>query len=278
LSFWAGRRVHEITRRDVTDLLDRLAEQGPIAANRAFATLRAAFAWRVNHDSATLAKSPCDGVQKPSPEVERERVLSDAEIRALWGACDSDGGHVFGPLVKILLLTGCRRDEVRLMAWSEIDLTERKLTLSATRVKTGNATVVPLSPLAVDVIRSIPRVAGSRFVFTTNGVAAFADVGHATKRLRAAVTAELGEEPEPWVLHDLRRTFATGLQRLGFPQEVTEAALNHRSGTLAGVAGVYSRHDYADEKRAALDSWARHVEAIVSGEKAKVIPMQRGRR
>jgi len=141
----------------------------------------------------------------------------------------------------------------------------------------GRDHIVPLSDAAVVILATLPHIKSSaRLLFTKNGETIIGGLGRAKDKLADTMTRELGAEPAQWVLHDIRRTFVTGLQRLGVRLEVAEAAVNHRSGSVSGVTAVYAKHDYAEEKRAALDAWARHVESIVSGEAAKIIPLMRG--
>ena len=157
------------------------------------------------------------------------------------------------------------------MEWREVDLDRAVWTLPASRSKNRREHTIPLSDMALDVLRSLPRIDRSGFVFTTNArtpVSGFSKAKPALDRAMAELAGE-GASPIPgWVLHDLRRTVATNLQRLGVRLEVTETVLNHVSGSRAGIVGVYQKHDYATEKRQALDAWARRLEAIVSGSEA----------
>src|SRR5262249_43086145 len=163
---WRGRMVHEVTRRDVLDILDRVVDAGaPIAANRVLAAVRKFFNWCVARD--IIAASPCAGVKPPTAERARDRVLSDDELRLVWQAANKLGG-TFGPLVKLLALTGQRRDEVAQMRWNEIDIDNRLWTLPPARVKNNQPHEVPLSGAAVTVLNNVPRAAGSPYVFTTN--------------------------------------------------------------------------------------------------------------
>jgi integrase len=264
LARWKGRTVQSIRRQDVLDLLDELVERGPVTANRTLTALKTCFAWRIKRDE-TLVRSPCEGVDDPSAETTRERVLSDVELAALWRAADADG-YPFGSMVQLLILTGCRRDEVREAPWSEVDLDSRQWLIPGQRTKNGRDHLVPLSDRAVAVLESLPRFNGKApLLFSTRGQTAISGLSRAKRRLHEAMARELGTEPERWVLHDIRRTCITGLQRLGFPLEIAEAVANHKSGTLAGVASVYARHTYGNEKRSALEAWGRHVESIASG-------------
>jgi integrase len=271
---WKGRRLSEITRGDVHELLDGIVDRGsPIAANRTLAALRRMCSWAVGRD--IIPKSPCEGVKAPAAERSRDRVLSDDELRAAWKACDMIAWP-FGPLFQLLILTGQRRDEVAEMRWSEIDLDARTWTLPKERVKNNVEHVVPLSDAAVAILASLPRIKGkSDFVFTTTGDAPVAGFSRAKERVDAYFAEARGkaadgrETPARWTLHDLRRTFASGCAKLGIGLAVIEKILNHTSGSFRGVAGVYQRHSFADEKRAALEAWGRFVETTVAG-KSKV--------
>jgi integrase len=255
---WRARMMHEITRRDVLDVLDRVVDGGaPIAANRVFAAVRKLFNWCVARD--IIAASPCAGVKPPTAERARERVLSDDELRLVWAAADKLSG-TFGPLVKLLALTGQRRDEIARMRWEEIK--DRVLVLPGERTKNGQPHEVPLSTAALAVLQRISRVEGSPYVFTTNGGASPAS-GYSKNKRR--LDALLPADMTPWRLHDLRRTCASGMARLGINLPVIEKCLNHASGSFAGIVGVYQRHSFADEKRQALEAWGKHVDSLTSG-------------
>lgn len=268
LAKWGERDIQSIKKRDIIDLLDEIADSGRgTTANRVLAYLRKFLNWCVERD--ILEISPASGVKPPAKENKRDRVLSDAEIRLFWEACD-DAGQPFGPLGKLLLLTGQRRGEVGEMTDAEIsgDLWH----LSRERTKNGLAHVVPLSTSAQAILAGVERVQGKAgYLFTTTGktpVSGFSKAhGIIAAKMGKIATSEAGEPVEiaHFTWHDLRRTCATGLQRLGFPEGVIEAALNHISGTKAGIVGVYQRHDYADEKRAALEAWGQAVADIVAG-------------
>lgn len=267
---WRGRLAREISRRDVLELLDRLVEEGrPITANRTFSAVRKMFAWAVSRD--ILPVSPCAGVKPPTAERSRDRVVSDAELRNVWQAADKITGP-FGKLVKLLILTGQRRDEVAGMRWAELDLDARLWTIAKERVKNNKPHEVPLSDAATALLAALPRV-GDEFVLTTTGLTASNGYSKGKRRLDALLPADM----PPWRLHDLRRTLASGLARLGVNLPIIEKVLNHSSGSFGGIVGVYQRHDFAAEKRAALERWAAHVEQLVSGKPATVVPL-RGRR
>jgi integrase len=260
------KRLGEITRADVRRLLDDIAQRAPITANRTLAVFRKLCNWAVSKE--TITASPCAGIEAPTSERSRDRVLEDDEIGLAWQAFDSIGWP-FGPICKLLLLTGARRDEVASMEWRELDLEAKVWRLPEARTKNKRAHEIPLPDAAVAILKALPRIEGKAgLVFSTTGVTAVSGFSRAKSAIdRAMVGAlrETAEAPQPWVIHDLRRTVATNLQRLGVKLEVTEAVLNHVSGSRAGIVGIYQRHEYAAEKRAALDAWARRLDEIVTG-------------
>jgi integrase len=277
---WKGRRLSQITRAQVHDMLDEIIDRGaPIRANRVFAQFRKICRWAIGR--GLIERNPCEGLAAPSPETKRERVLEDAEIRRAWDAFDSIGWP-FGPIGKLLLLTGARRDEVAEMRWSEIDRVTKTWTLPASRTKNKRAHEIPLSDAAMALIDALPEI-GERIdlVFSTTGRTAVSGFSRAKSAIDAAILEAVAKDardcgteietvmaPERWTLHDLRRTVATNLQKLGVRLEVTEAVLNHVSGSRAGIVGVYQRHEFTAEKRQALDAWAQRLESLVSGETA----------
>ena len=273
---WGERDIHDITKRDIIDLLDGIVDSGRVTtANRVRAYVGGFLNWCVSRD--ILAANPATGVRPPAPERARERVLSHDEIRWFWQACEADA-FPFGMLHKMLLLTGQRLREVAQMTWREVD--GGTWTLPAARSKNGDAHIVPLSPEARAILDGLPRI--GRHVFTTNGVSPVSGFSRAKARLDRLMAeaankgAPEGSEPlviPPFTIHDLRRTMATGAADLRFPPHVVEAVLNHKSGTRRGVAGIYNRAAYADEKRQALEAWARFVLTLVEGKAANVVQL-----
>jgi integrase len=272
---WKCRKIGEITKRDVIALLEKVAEKAPVASNRTFAVIRKFFNWLTERDVGH--QSPTKELKKITPESPRERVISDDEIAALWSAT-AQGGPL-ATLVRILLLTGQRRNEVAGIRWSEIkdiDGPDPVWIIPAVRTKNGKEHAVPLTSSVIALIRSVPRIERADLILTTNGRTPVSGFSRFKAGLDAKMVAELkriakerGENPENatdqgWRLHDLRRTAASGMARLGEPVETVEKVLNHTSGTFAGIVGVYQRHDFAKEKRRALEKWAAEVERIVS--------------
>jgi integrase len=264
---WRGRALADITKADVHELLDAIADRGaPVVANRTLSAFRKLCAWA--EERAIILLSPCNRVKKPSPERSRDRVLSDAELKAFLHSCDA-AGPLFGPLFKLLALTGQRRGEVAGMSWREIDLETRRWTIPASRTKNGIEHTVPLSQQALAILTALPRInSKDSLVFTTTGQSPPVNFALPQDRVAAAMRADIGNEVPPWVLHDLRRSAATGMARLGIDLPIIEKVLNHTSGSFAGIVKTYQRHSFADEKRAALDAWGRHVERLVTDAKA----------
>ena len=267
-SCWRGRAVNNITRRDALDMLDRVIDGGsPVAANRALTVAKTFFNWCIARD--LIASSPCVGVRPPTAERSRDRVLSDDELRLVWQAARGGAGWPYGQMVQLLALTGARRDEVARMQWSELDFKQCLWTLPRERVKNDRSHTVPLSPLAISIIKDVPRIAGPH-VFTKDGKTASSGYSLGKRRLDALLPAEI----PAWRLHDVRRTVATGLAKLGINLPVIEKVLNHASGSFAGIVGVYQHHEFADEKRAALEAWSNHVAQLIADNPAKVVNLR----
>jgi integrase len=280
LPAWRRRPIASISRRDVMDLLDGIIARGAkVQANRTLARLRALFNWAIEKDR--LGASPVARMKLPTQEQARDRVLNDDELRWLWQAC-GEAGWPFGPLAKLLLLTAQRRDEVAGMEWSEIDLGKRVWTIPRHKTKNDRVHEVQLSDAVIDILRSLPRI-GDGLVFTTTGETAVSGFSKSKRRLDAAMLktkreelgARNGDAIPGWTLHDLRRTAATGMARLNFPPHVVDKVLNHVSGTIRGVAAVYNRFAYLDERRAALEAWGRYTDNLVAPAAANVVAIHR---
>jgi len=272
-----GRSLLSITRTDVISLLDSVADRGEVLANHVFARLRKLFNWSV--ERGILEVSPISGMRAPYHETKRERVLSDDEIKLLWNASDQIG-QPFSHWFKLLLLTGQRRSEVAGMHWQDIDLQKKQWTIPSAQAKNGNTHAVPLSSTAAEILKAVPKIDTKGLVFTTTGRTPISGFGRAKERMDTAIINAL-EQAAPkmrktekvktipaWCWHDMRRTAATGMASLRFPPHIVEAVLNHKSGTVSGVAAVYNRFDYVDEKRAALEAWANKVQSILTNDVA----------
>ncbi|GLQ78075.1 integrase [Mesorhizobium huakuii] len=277
---WGEKRIQDITGDDIQEHLEKLAEAAPIGANRTFAELRKFFKWSVAKGILKTG-SPMSGQQQPSEEnASRNRILtrrkevpgsSDNELRWLWRACEAYDGAAgrgpFGPFLQLLILTGQRRSEVAEMTWHEIDMEAAEWTIPAARSKNGEPHVVPLSKQALAILRAVPRVKSKvGYVFTTDGenaISGFSRMKQRIDKLMAGYASENKVTVPPWTIHDIRRTVAAGMQRIGIKMEVTEKVLNHKSGSFRGIAAIYQVDDYADDKRKALEAWATFVDILV---------------
>jgi integrase len=246
----------DLNRAVVVRVLDAMARQGHAAmASRTAAYGTSLYRWATKR--GTIEVNPFANLPV-TPVQRRERVLTDCEVAAVLRATEGPGP--FNGIVCILILTGQRRSEVAGLTWAELSDDLATWTIPASRAKNNATHIVPLNGPAQDLLRAVPRFGelvfpGVRGPFNAWG------------RAKAALDAKSGVAN--WRLHDLRRTMATGLQRLGVRLEVTEQVLNHVSGSRAGIVGVYQRHDFAAEMRAALEAWGMHIMALIEGRGAK---------
>ena len=241
-----------ISRAHVAPVVSAIAkERGPVAANRARANLSAFFHWAIGE--GLCDNNPVVGTNKQTENGPGDRALSMAEAAHVWlAAPDND----YGRIVRLLLLTGCRRDEIGGLRWSEVDLNARTITLPGERTKNGRPHVIPLSEPAMALLGAVNRRADRDPVF------GLGDGGFSGwSKSKAALEVKLAEE---WTLHDLRRTVATRMADIGVQPHVIEALLNHVSGHKAGVAGTYNLSTYAAEKKSALDLWAGHLQIAIA--------------
>src|SRR5262249_50948440 len=257
--------IDAIERRDVAACLKTIAKQrGVVSADRCRSSLSAMFAWAIGEGLAE--ENPVIGTNRQSEDVPRNRVLSDAELVTLWNGLLS--GH-FGDIVRLLMLTSCRREEIGSLQWNEINFAEKKIPLPANRTKNGVEHIVPLSDLALRVLESQRRIIGHRHVFgrSDNGYSGW---GQAKIALDQVVKLE-----KPWTLHDLRRTVRTGLGRLGVAPHVSEAVLNHLPPRLTRT---YDVNKYEAEKRTTLDTWEVRFKLILAqADGANVVGLSKAR-
>jgi integrase len=241
----------ELRRGDIVELLDDLQNEKGLGAqvNRVRSQILAALNWAIEREY--LDVNPAATVKRRKIETSRDRVLTDDELRAIWQVADSLP-EPSRSLVKSWILTGQRRDEVRCMVWSELDLSRALWTLPAARNKGKRDHEIPLSPAMVELLGALGRRGAP--VFTTDGARPYGG----QKRLKAILDRESGVTG--WTFHDIRRTVATGLATLNVPQDTIDRVLNHAKRTLAGT---YNCHEYADQKRKALDAWAERAGFMV---------------
>jgi integrase len=274
---WADKPVAEIDGHDIYQLIDETRQRGAPGLERRsdgptegraramHGCLSKMFKWLMQH--RRVETNPCAGVHRPETPQSRDRVLSASEIKKFWSAADAERVE-FGALLKMLLLTGCRVNEVAGMRRSEISDDGTTWTIPGGptgRTKNHRTHVVPLPPLARQLIASVGT--DGDLVFTTDGRSPVSVGSKIKHRLDKAMKVP------PWVIHDLRRVFVTGCAELGIRPDVIELAVNHISGVRGGIAGVYNRSELMPERRAALERWAVHVDGLVSGKAVNVVPM-----
>jgi integrase len=245
-----------LDRAAVVRVLDGITKDGKKAiTGRTAAYGRACYQWAVKRGS--LKENPFANLPL-APVVKRERTLTDDELRLVWKATEGPGS--FNAIVRILILTGQRREEVAGMTWGELAPDLSTWTIPASRAKNNAEHIVPLSPQAQAIVRAAPRIERTGDLVFPGQRGVFAGWSNAKDDLDAASGVT------DWWLHDLRRSVATNLQKLGVRLEVTESILNHISGSRSGIVGVYQKYTWDDEKRLALDRWAVRLDAILDGE------------
>ena len=269
---WKKRHIKEISKRQILDLLDGIIDRGGgLTANLTLAAVRKLFNWAVQR--GIIETSPVAGIQAPLAERSRDRILTDDEVRWFWKACASIG-YPFGRLAQVLLLTGQRRREVSGLSFGEIDLPNRLWVIPGERTKNGDPHEVPLSEPTLQIIEVVPRIKTAKaYVFTTRAekhVKGYSQAKAAIDKAMLLVARKESRKAEisRWTFHDLRRTAASGMARLGIALPVIEKVFNHSSGSFAGIVGVYQRHSFSDEKRKALDAWASFVISLIEGKSA----------
>jgi integrase len=257
--------IASVSQNDIVRLLDDIAKKsGGVTANRTRANLCALMSWVIKRGIKLPEGNVASYTDKAVKEQPRERVLSDAELKAIWNGCLGDDYSI---IIKLLLLTGCRANEVGRLRWDEVH--DEQIILPGARTKNKRAHTVPLSEPAKVILAGIRRRPDRSCVFGRRQDNGFSGWSTAKRELDARA------KTEHWTVHDLRRTVATRMAELGVQPHIVEAVLNHVSGHKGGVAGVYNRAAYDKEKREALNLWAEHVTALVEGRKAKVLPMRR---
>lgn len=291
---WGAENIRDIGRRDVNELLDAVRDEGSnvkgddgkrrtlrggdSASVHTMRAVRAMFHYAIKR--GIIDSSPVAMIDAPAPEKPRERTLSAEEIRAIWQAAEAMS-YPFGPFFRLALILGQRRNEIAGMCWADIDLKEKTWTLAAEATKGRRAHVVPLPPLAVEIMKALPRKSytangatkPSPYVFTTEGDRPISGFSKAKPALDGAITkARDGNALPDWTIHDLRRTAATEMARLGASEFVIGRVLNHAA---AGVTGKhYNMHDYVAEKRRALETWAAYLGSFVHPPGGNVVELR----
>lgn len=261
---WRDKPLATIDGHDIHTVVEQALLENESRARKLHASLSGMFTWLQRKRRVT--SNPATGVTRPDAPRARERVLTDAEIVKFWKATDGVDA-TFGAALKLLLLTGARRGEVAGMRTDE--LSDGTWSLPRDRTKNWRPHVVPLPALAREILAKVPKIEGG-YIFTTTGSSAISG----WSKCKRALDKEMKLD-KPWTLHDLRRTAASGMQRLGVRTEVIERALNHVSGSYHGVAGIYQRDPLSDEVRAALLRWSQHVAGLVAGKQDKVVKLRK---
>lgn len=295
---WRDRGVREVTPDDIYDVIDEASRHGvpgmgrrnkgvsDSRGRRVADALGTMFGWLHKHRRVSV--DPTLGAHRPPPPPARDRVLNTKvemrnadELRWFWAAC-TEMGAPYGAMCKVLLLTGARLEEIAHMQRRELSDDLATLRLPGSRTKNGRAHLVPLPPLAREILKSVPRITKCDYVFSTNGKTPISGFSKYKSRLDATMLAAANPkkgksrgkvEIEPWRIHDLRRTASSGMASIGIQPHIIESVLNHVSGAKAAVAGTYNVETYEPEKRTALERWAEHVIGIVEGRPSNVVPM-----
>jgi integrase len=264
----ADQPIDSITRADVAARLQEITKaHGRSAAHGARANLSALYNWAAREGLCDA--NPVSHTNDPSAGIKpRERVLSDQELVAVWNACADDD---FGRIVKLLILTGCRREEIGGLRWDEINFDTGVMTIPGERTKNHRTLALTLPSVALEILRSAKRREGREYVFGNRG-GSFCAWSYVMMALNARITAAEGKPLAHWTLHDLRRTYRSGLGKLGVRPDVAELAINHVKG---GIQAVYDKYRYEREIQSALALWADHVLAAVQNRAHKIVPMKR---
>ena len=256
-----GFPVDQVARRDVAAALVTISRQrSPITAGLARTALQGFYVWAMQQ--GLVESNPVIGTAVPVMGKARERVLTDDELIRIWKACWDDD---YGRVIRLLILTGCRRQEVGGMGWSELDLERGTWTIPAARSKNGRAHTLPLPAMALDILAAVPHRASRDQLFGSRAGDGFVSWG------KGKLALDARSEVQGWVVHDVRRSVATRLADIGIAPHIIEQVLNHQSGHKGGIAGVYNKSSYEREVRAALALWADHIRSLVEGGERKIV-------
>ena len=281
---WGARPITDITALDVRALIKRVRDEGKTyQAHNLLGHVRRLYNWAIGQHVYGIESSPCDRL-KPREIIgekkERTRILNDAELRAAWRAADQIG-YPYGPVFKLLMLTGQRKSEVAEARWSEFDLSKQIWTIPVERMKAGAAHVVPLSDNAMAILKPLPRFDGGDYLFSVQfgkrPVAAFsaAKLQFDAEMLKALREDEPKGKLSGFVIHDIRRTVRTGLSAIpNISDLVRELVIGH---TKPGLHKVYDQYAYLDEKRFALDAWAARLRSTIEPRPANVVKLAHAR-
>ena len=266
LPHWHNRDLASIRRADVRELVERI--EGDVVPNYVLGLVRTLFRYAMSRD--WVEASPAEAMEKPKTEAPRDRFLSMEEVGRIYRNAEFLG-YPMGGFLKMLFLTGQRRTEVAAMRWEQLNLDASEWLLASEETKSARQHLVPLSAPAVALLKATPRI--GEFVWTTDGQTHVKGYSKAKAALDRIIAAGEGGDLKPWRLHDIRRTVATHLVRLGVTETIVGRVLNHAPQGV--TARTYALHSYAPEKRSALDRWAAELmRAIAGDETKKVVPIR----
>jgi integrase len=274
---WGRKPIADITRHDVIAMAEEIAGRGTIyQAHNVFAHVRGLFNWAIARGTYGVSVSPCDRLRPADligKKEARSRVLNDSEIKALWHAT-ARLAYPAGDFVRLLLITGQRRDEVAHAQWHEFDLDAKAWSIPAARMKAAAPHLVPLSDLALDTLRTLPHFASGDFLFSyACGKTPLNNFAKLKARVDRLIAEALGSAPPRWVLHDLRRSVRTRLSAL-CPSDIAELVIAH---ARPGLRAVYDLHTFETEKRKALDLWSARLRDLVEPPPPNVVALKHGR-
>lgn len=249
-------RVDELKRKHVIKLLEKITRsKHPHAANHVLTAIKRMYNWAIEVDE--LEYNPCNQIKKPLRTTRRDRYFNDEECKAFWLTCEEKIDYPYGPLLQLLLLLGQRRGEISKLQWNHIDFNEKLIRFPAENVKNKKNHEIPLPDMAIEIIQRLPRFKNGKYVFTTShGKRPVDGFGKVKSSIQEHFHAE------DWRYHDLRRSCATGLARLGVRRDTLRHILNHSDNS---VTAIYDRYGYMAEKRHALNLWARHLQNLIDG-------------
>ncbi len=261
---WQYKKVADIKRRDVKAVIDRIAARGSrYQANAALDAIRPVFKHAISDE--WIDKNPAIGIIRPVKAKSRDHVLSDDDLKAIWNACESLD-FPYGEMVRLFILTAQRRSEVAGMAWAELDLDNGLWEIPSERAKNKKSHTVHLCPQAVEIIESVDKISDLVLSHKDTPVTGYS----LAKKALDEASGVTG-----WRFHDIRRTVTTGLASMGIAPHVADKILNHSSGTISGVQAVYQRHEFLEERKAALEAWGRKIELIIkSKDETNVVPLK----
>lgn len=255
--------IDEVTKDHIIKILDSIVKRkAGIMANRTLAHMQKLFNWSVERN--LIPYSPAYKVSPPAKNKSRDHVIADHELKDIWLQC-SDMEQPFPSIIKLLVLTGQRRGEAASVKWTDIDKEKKLWTIPREVTKSDREHIVPLSDMALEIIEAMPKL--GNYIFSTTGKRPFENFSRDKKILLGLIDNVRKQRNEAsarkWRIHDIRRTVASGMARLDVSPHVVEKLLNHKTGTISGVAAVYNRYQYAPQMREAVNMWADHIKKIL---------------